>query len=116
MKNKFTPLTESTFLILVSLIEPLHGYGIMQEIHNLSNGRVKMGPGTLYGGLSSLLEKKLIKRIDEDKNENSKSKKLYQISKEGLETLNYELNRLVQLVEIGTKKLSTNENLGGKND
>jgi DNA-binding PadR family transcriptional regulator len=50
-------LTEAVFYILLVLHKPLHGYGIMQETEIMSGGRLKLSAGTLYGALSSLLEK-----------------------------------------------------------
>lgn len=46
---KYLPLTEATYYILISLAEPLHGCGIMQNVTELSQGKVRLGPGTLYG-------------------------------------------------------------------
>ena len=50
-------LTEAVYYILLSLDQPMHGYGIMQNTEELSDGRVRLAPGTLYGALNSLLEK-----------------------------------------------------------
>ena len=47
-------LTETTFLILLALYEPKHGYGIMQFIEDETNGRVSLGAGTLYGAINTL--------------------------------------------------------------
>ncbi len=74
MKKGFAPLTEATYLILLSLVKPLHGYGIMQKVEIMSDRRVKMGPGTLYGGLSGLVEKKMIKRLQDEVGEERKKK------------------------------------------
>ena len=76
MKNnirRFSPLTEATFYILLSLIRPLHGYGIIKKVEEMSNGRVELAAGTLYGALNTLLENKLIFLIGEDK-ENKRRK------------------------------------------
>lgn len=97
MKNSHTPLTESMFLILASLIQPLHGYGIMQEIEKMSHGRVRMGPGTLYGGLNTLLGKKLIKKLP---SVSTGRKKMYRITDTGRTVLQNEYARLKQLVTI----------------
>ena len=97
MKNSHTPLTESMFLILASLIQPLHGYGIMQEIEKMSHGRVRMGPGTLYGGLNTLLGKKLIKKLP---SVSTGRKKMYRITDTGRTVLQKEYARLKQLVTI----------------
>lgn len=101
-KEKLTPLTESTYLILLSLVDPLHGYGIMQKIENISEGRVKMGPGTLYGGLTSLVEKKMIKRV-EDFAGSEERKKMYKITDPGMEILRQEYLRMKQLLVISDK-------------
>ncbi len=99
IKKGFLPLTEATYLILLSLLKPLHGYGIMQKIEIMSDNRVKMGPGTLYGGLSALVEKKLIRRKEDELSEDRK--KMYEITDSGMEILEMEYVRLKQLVEIG---------------
>ena len=93
------PLTESTFLILLSLTEPLHGYGIMQRIESLSSGRVKMGPGTLYGGLKALMEKKMIQRVNSGHDEENR-KKMYALTELGRSTLESEYMRMRQLTEV----------------
>ena len=54
-------LTEVTDLILLSLYEPRHGYAIIQFVEEVTNGRVLLGAGTLYGALSSLEQKGWIK-------------------------------------------------------
>ena len=50
-------LTEAVYYILLSLMQPMHGYGIMQNAEKLSGGRVRLAAGTLYGALNSLMEK-----------------------------------------------------------
>lgn len=57
LNNENLVLTEAVYYILLSLYEPLHGYGIMQNVERLSNGRVKLAAGTLYGAINTLLEK-----------------------------------------------------------
>ena len=47
--QKYIPLTEATYYILLSLVKPMHGYGIMQMVEEMTNGEVKLYPGTLYG-------------------------------------------------------------------
>ena len=64
MAESFGALTESVFYILLSLFEPMHGYGIMQNVKALSRGRVSMGAGTLYGAISTLVEKGWIKPLE----------------------------------------------------
>ena len=58
-------LTEAVFYTLLSLQEPRHGYGIMQFVQELSNDRIQLAPGTLYGALNSLVEKGWICAVKE---------------------------------------------------
>ncbi|MBO1198155.1 helix-turn-helix transcriptional regulator [Staphylococcus simiae] len=91
-------LTEAVFYILLSLQQPLHGYGIIQYVAELSNDRVKLAPGTLYGALNTLLNKQWIKLVKE---EHIKSKKEYLITAQGMEALKNEMARLKELVTNG---------------
>ena len=54
---KEAPLTEAVYYILLALRTPNHGYGIIQDVLEMTDGRVNLGPGTLYGAINSLLEK-----------------------------------------------------------
>lgn len=98
-------LTEAVFYILLSLQKPLHGYGIIQNVGELSNGRVKLAAGTLYGALNSLVEKGWIDALPENP---ESRKKEYVITKNGLVVLKEELNRLSELVENGKRILGGN--------
>jgi len=91
-------LTEAVFYILLSLTTPLHGYGIMQNAERLSNGRVRLAAGTLYGALSSLLEKGWICALPGD---GDSRKKEYVITDAGKEAVKNELNRLKELYDNG---------------
>ena len=100
-------LTEAVYYILLSLTDPLHGYGIMQNVEKLSGGRVRLAAGTLYGALNTLLEKGWITALPGEKDTR---KKEYQITAEGRLALMDEIARLTELLENG-KKL-----FGGKSD
>lgn len=91
-------LTEAVYYILLSLMEPLHGYGIMQNVEKLSNGRVHLAAGTLYGAISTLLEKGWITAMDGEKDSR---KKEYQITLQGKEALLGEIKRLQELLDNG---------------
>ena len=95
-------LTEAVYYILLSLIEPLHGYGIMQNVEQLSNGRVKLAAGTLYGAINTLLEKGWIVALSEEK---ESRKKEYLITDQGKEMLRLEIVRLKELLENGKRIL-----------
>ncbi|MCL2277723.1 MAG: PadR family transcriptional regulator, partial [Treponema sp.] len=82
MLNNNIVLTEAVYYILLSLHLPLHGYGIMQKVEEMSNGRVKLAAGTLYGAISAMLEKKWIVALPEEKNSR---KKEYEITSTGKE-------------------------------
>ena len=73
-------LTEAVYYILLSLDQPLHGYGIMQNIERISGGRVRLAAGTLYGALNSLLERQWIRALPEEKGGRRKE---YQITESG---------------------------------
>ncbi|AGK95764.1 PadR family transcriptional regulator [Clostridium pasteurianum] len=91
-------LTEAVYYILLSLFEPLHGYGIMQNVNKLSNERVNLAPGTLYGAINTLLEKKWIQA---SKNESNSRKKEYVITELGKKIVEIEIERLQELLNNG---------------
>lgn len=104
-------LTEAVYYILLSLMEPMHGYGIMQNVERLSGGRVKLAAGTLYGAINTLLEKGWIVAAEDDSSGRSFShdkgnrKKEYLITEQGKEVLQDELTRLRELLANGTRIL-----------
>lgn len=91
-------LTEAVFYILLSLTESRHGYGIMQNVSQLSNGRISLAAGTLYGAITTLLEKGWIEALPEIKDSR---KKEYIITQTGLDVLKTELTRLNELLTNG---------------
>lgn len=93
-------LTEAVFYILLSLEKPLHGYGIMQNAEKLSNGRVHLAAGTLYGAINTLLEKGWITSVP---GENGERKKEYVITESGKTAVFAEIGRLRELLENGEK-------------
>ena len=101
MNTTNNALTEAVYYILLALVEPMHGYGIMQQTTTLSNGRVRLSAGTLYGALASLLEKGWIEQLPEEGR-----KKDYRITPAGREVLEMELLRLAELLENGRNILN----------
>ena len=95
-------LTEAVYYILLSLLSPRHGYGIMQNAELLSAGRVKLAAGTLYGAINSLLEKGWIMALPGEKDSR---KKEYVITEVGKTILHAEIVRLKELLENGTRIL-----------
>lgn len=93
-------LTEAVFYILLSLGEPLHGYGIMQNVEALSNGRVRLAAGTLYGALGTLAEKGWIEEVSATV---GGRKREYRITTAGCSVVEAELARLRELLENGER-------------
>ena len=91
-------LTEAVYYILLSLDQPMHGYGIMQNADALSHGRVKLAAGTLYGALNTLLERGWIKTAGLDTKDR---KKEYVITPLGRAIVLKELERLHELADNG---------------
>jgi len=98
MQQDNIALTEAVYYILLSLYSPLHGYGIMQKVDNLSSGRVKLAAGTLYGAINTMLERGWIRALPGEK---SSRKKEYEITPLGRNIVAYELNRLRELIANG---------------
>lgn len=95
--DKYIPLTEALFYILLATRKPNHGYGIIQQVQEITGGRLDIGPGTLYGAISSMLEKGWIELYSEEKD--SRKKKEYIITREGKSVFQNEVKRLNELVE-----------------
>jgi DNA-binding PadR family transcriptional regulator len=95
------PLTEATFFILLSLSPgPKHGYAIMKDVQALSDSRVMLSTGTLYGALKRLLEQGWVKRVnDPESNGTARERKAYTLTKEGRRVLIAETIRLQKLVK-----------------
>lgn len=89
------PLTETIFYVLLALRAPLHGYGIMQQVDELTAGRVVLGAGTLYGALTNLTEKGWIRPLPGGAEER---KKEYVITDAGREAVAGEMERLEELL------------------
>ena len=100
MNTNTNALTEAVYYILLSLVEPMHGYGIMQQTAALSRGRLSLSSGTLYGALASLQEKGWIEPLPEEGR-----KKEYRLTDTGRRVLEAEIERLSELVENGKEIL-----------
>ena len=99
------PLSNPVTYILLALAEQdLHGYGIMQEIKKLSAGEFKVGPGTLYDNLRSLLSAALVREYTQ-KSKGEEPRRLYHLTDTGADVLNDELKRLGEVVRAGRKRL-----------
>ncbi len=96
IKKVYVPMTETAFYILLCLREPNHGYGIVQTVEKLTDGAIKLAPGTMYGSLSKMEKDGVIRFIrEEDK------RKIYKITDLGEEVLlALEIKRIERLYKI----------------
>lgn len=94
-------MTEAIYYILLSLRRANHGYGIIQEVSDMTGGRVTLGPGTLYGAINTLLDKGWIVLVRADID--SRKKKEYIITDKGRAAFAAEQKRLAELLENGRK-------------
>ncbi len=96
MDNKirriYVPMTESGFYILYCLQQPQHGYGIGQQVKQMTGGELVISAGTMYGTLSKMEKDGLIVFVREEE-----KRKLYQITSLGTEILNLEIHRIERL-------------------
>lgn len=99
--DEIPPLTEALFYISLAVRRPNHGYGIIQDISEMTRGRVILGPGTLYGAINSMLTKGWISLYSEEKE--SRKKKEYVLTSIGREVFQNEVNRLKELIENAKK-------------
>lgn len=99
--NKHLPLTETTYYTLLSLLEPAHGYIMMQKVEQLSNQTVKIAAGTMYGAIENLLKQQLIKAVKST----DKRRKTYVITEKGIEMLRLDCVRMKHITAITDKLL-----------
>jgi DNA-binding PadR family transcriptional regulator len=94
--TKYLPLTEATYYILLALVEPLHGYGIMQKVEGMSDGTVSIGPGTMYGAFTNLEKEGLIQMVKEEDR-----RKSYTLTGKGKQVLAEQIRRLEIMARNG---------------
>jgi DNA-binding PadR family transcriptional regulator len=101
------PLSEPVFLILTSLADrPRHGYALLQDIQEISNERVSLSTGTLYGALRRLLEDGWIERFQQA--DKSRDKQAYKLTLEGRRQFQAEVERMKQLTRVASARLKGN--------
>jgi DNA-binding PadR family transcriptional regulator len=105
---EWRPLSEPVFLILTSLAsEPRHGYALLQDIQRMSNDRVILSTGTLYGALRRLLDEGLIERFEQP--DKSRDKQAYKLTAEGRRQLRLEVDRMKHLTRTAAVRLREGE-------
>ena len=102
------PVTEPVLLILLSLVnQPRHGYAILQDTAQMSDGRVRLSTGTLYGALRRLLEDGWIERFNEENT--SRGRQAYRLTSLGRRNLRREISRLQQLTRVASLRVARKE-------
>ena len=95
IRKVYVPMTETAFYILLCLKTPNHGYGIVQTVGRLTDGAIKLAPGTMYGSLSKMEKDALIRFLREEE-----KRKIYEITDLGREVLQTEIARIERLYRI----------------
>jgi DNA-binding PadR family transcriptional regulator len=104
--DEYLPLAPATLHILLSLAgEPMHGYGIMQEVLRQSGGRYNLGPGTLYDNLQRLMKQRMVEEVAGPREEQSSRRRYYRLSTLGRGVLSQEIARLEDVVQEGRIRL-----------
>lgn len=92
IRKVYVPMTETSFYILLCLREEMHGYSIVQKVSTLTDGAVRLTPGTMYGSLSKMKKDGLIRFVREEE-----KRKIYHITALGRDVLELEMNRIERL-------------------
>ena len=92
IRKVYVPMTETGFYILLCLQEANHGYGVVQLVEKMTDGELRLAPGTMYGSLSKMEKDGLIQFVKEEE-----KRKIYQITELGKEVLELEKKRICRL-------------------
>lgn len=90
--KKYIPMTETAFYILLSLTKPRHGYGIIKHVEEISNGRIRLGSGTIYGTLTKMQADGVITVFSD-----GERKTVYEITDHGKQLILHEITRVKEL-------------------
>jgi len=106
-KRKLDPLPSAAFQILLALAdEDLHGYGIMRQVAEQTGGRMRLGPGTLYSSIQTLLEESCIEELEarEDAALGTERRRYYRLTAAGRKMARAEAERLGQMLRVARAK------------
>ena len=104
-RRKLDPLPAAAFQILLALADgDLHGYGIMRQVEEQTEGRVRLGPGTLYSSIQALLEEGLIEEVDSARDTASERRRYYHLTSSGRKLARAEAERLAAVLRIARAK------------
>ena len=108
-KRKLDPLPAAAFQIMLALADgDLHGYAIMRQVEEQTSGRLRLGPGTLYGSIQTLLEGKLIEEVDRPENieVHSERRRYYRLTVAGRKMARSEAEKLADILRVArTRKI-----------
>lgn len=107
IKKVYVPMTETGFYILLCLQQPNHGYGVVQMVERMTEGEIRLTPGTMYGSLSKMEKDKLIRFVREEE-----KRKLYEITELGQEVLSLEKKRIKRLYRNATEDMEHGNEAG----
>jgi DNA-binding PadR family transcriptional regulator len=96
--KKYVPMTETAFYILLSLTEPRHGYGIVKHVEEISNSRIRLGSGTVYGTLTKMQKDGIITVFADEER-----KTVYEVTEIGKKLITAEIDRLKELHQNALK-------------
>ena len=100
-KRKLDPLPSAAFQILLALsIEDLHGYALMRQVEEQTGGRVRLGPGTLYSSIQTLLEEKLIEEVGLHQDTPSERRRYYRLTSAGRKVARSEADRMADVLRV----------------
>jgi DNA-binding PadR family transcriptional regulator len=102
-KRKLDPLPTAAIWILLSLADgDLHGYGVMRRVEEQTNGRTRLGPGTLYGSIQAMLVERLIEEVDRspDQEEGNDRRRYYRLTSSGRKLACSEMDRLADVLRV----------------
>ena len=106
-KQKLSPLPAAAFQILLALVgEDLHGYAIMRSVEQQTEGRMRLGPGTLYSSIRGLLEEKFIEEVDSPARAatHDERRRYYHLTSSGRKLVREEAERLADLLRVARAK------------
>ena len=105
-KRKLDPLPSAAFQILLALVDDdLHGYAIMQEVKRQSEGKYKLGPGTLYDNLQKMIQRRLVQELGSRAGDDDPRRRYYRLTSLGRGVLEAETVRLGEVVREARQRL-----------
>jgi PadR family transcriptional regulator PadR len=102
-----SPLSAATFHVLLALAaQDLHGYGIIQEVIQISGGKYRIGPGTLYDNLKKLLNGGWVEDYQEECTSEDEPRRMYRLTKDGRAALEADVRRMKRVLRFADRRLA----------